>query len=601
MSNQAPNPKPLFDKSIMIYFGVITLVLLVVMTMITPDSRNSSFYMSYDQFVASVVDKNVKTVILREKEITGETFAGERFTTVMPDSDPGLMDDLLNNGVEIHQVKKEEPSFIWSWMPTLLLIAVIIWMVRRTSKQMGAGGKGGGMFGDDDKSKELDGEKMNITFDDIAGIPEAKEELEEIVQFVKNPERFNRLGGKVPCGVLLEGDPGNGKTLLAKATAGEAGVPFFYISGSDFVEKFVGVGAGRVRAMFEKARKAAPCIIFIDEFDAVGKQRSSGMGSNDEREQTINQLLVEMDGFESNPGIIVLAATNRSDLLDKALVRPGRFDRKVNVPYPDMNGRCAILQVHARKVPLDPEVNLDVIAKGCVGMSGADLANLVNEAALFAARDGGETVEVKHFEKAKDKVMMGGERKSMIMTDDEKKLTAYHEAGHAIVGMTVPEHDEVHKVSIMPRGRALGVTMYQPEQDRVSYSEQRLDSQLLSLMGGRAAEELIFGEKAITTGASNDIERCTGLAKQMVEQWGFSDLGPGYFAKDPNSYSENRSPEMVAKVEAEIEKKVNGAYEGAKKILTEKMDILESMTAEILEHETIDAEAVKRLMGHEDA
>jgi len=491
-----------------------------------------------------------------------------------------------------------------SWFPMLLLIAVWIFFMRQM--QGGGGGRGAMSFGKS-RARMLGENQVKVTFNDVAGAEEAKEDVAELVEFLREPAKFQKLGGKIPRGVLMVGPPGTGKTLLAKAIAGEAKVPFFTISGSDFVEMFVGVGASRVRDMFEQAKKHAPCIIFIDEIDAVGRHRGAGLGGgHDEREQTLNQLLVEMDGFEGNEGVIVIAATNRPDVLDPALLRPGRFDRQVVVPLPDLRGREQILKVHMRKVPLADDVKASVIARGTPGFSGADLANLVNEAALFAARSGDRVVSMVHFEKAKDKIMMGAERKSMVMSEEEKKLTAYHESGHAIVGRLVPEHDPVHKVTIIPRGRALGVTMFLPTEDRYSYSKQRLESQICSLFGGRIAEELIFGPEKVTTGASNDIQRTTEIARNMVTKWGLSErLGPLTYSEEEGevflghsvTQHKNVSDETAHIIDEEIRRIIDTNYQRARKILTENMDKLHMMAEALMKYETIDAQQIDDIMS----
>jgi cell division protease FtsH len=510
--------------------------------------------------------------------------------------------------VEFRSAPPQRQSFLMqlfiSSFPILLLIAVWIYFMRQM--QGGGAGRGAMSFGKS-RARLLGEDQVSVTFTDVAGVEEAKEEVSEIVDFLKDPAKFQRLGGKIPKGVLMVGSPGTGKTLLARAIAGEAKVPFFTISGSDFVEMFVGVGASRVRDMFEQAKKHAPCIIFIDEIDAVGRHRGAGLGGgHDEREQTLNQLLVEMDGFEGNEGIIVIAATNRPDVLDPALLRPGRFDRQVVVPLPDVRGREQILKVHMRKVPLGDDVRPAIIARGTPGFSGADLANLVNEAALFAARANRRTVTMEEFEKAKDKIMMGAERRSMVMSDDEKKLTAYHEAGHAIVGLSVPDHDPVYKVSIIPRGRALGVTMFLPEEDRYSYSRRRLESQIASLFGGRIAEELIFGADAVTTGASNDIERATSLARNMVTKWGLSErLGPLAYSEDDGEIFLGRSVtqhKQVSDVTAhaideEIRAIIDNNYRRAQQILEDHMDKLHTMAEALVKYETIDEQQIKDIMS----
>ena len=518
--------------------------------------------------------------------------------------DPGLMDDLLNHNVQVVGKEPETPSLLSQLLvaafPILLILAIFVFFMRQM--QGGAGGKGGPMSFGKSKAKLLNSDQISTTFADVAGVDEAKEDVSELVDFLSDPTRFQRLGGRIPKGVLMVGPPGTGKTLLAKAIAGEAKVPFFSISGSDFVEMFVGVGAARVRDMFEQAKKQAPCIIFIDEIDAVGRHRGGGYGGgNDEREQTLNQLLVEMDGFEGNEGVIVIAATNRPDVLDKALLRPGRFDRQVYVSLPDIRGREQILKVHARKVPIDESVKLSVIARGTPGFSGADLANLINEAALFSARSKRRVVGMEEFEQARDKIMMGAERRSMVMSDKEKANTAYHEAGHAIIGKLVPEHDPVHKVTIIPRGRALGVTQYLPEEDRYSMSRRQLFSQLCSLFGGRLAEELIGGLDGVTTGASNDIERATQMARNMVTKWGLSEtMGPVLYGEDeaqnPGGGNAHYSEDTSRQIDLEVRAILDDAYKQAKTLLEDNRDILESMKDALMEFETIDADQVDDLM-----
>jgi len=546
-------------------------------------------------------------VTIEGTTIRGTTIEGRSFRTESP-NDPGLIGDLLANNVEIRAQEPQRRSLMMdiliSWFPMLLLIAVWIYFMRQMQGG-GAGGRGAMSFGKS-KAKMMSEDQVKVTFADVAGCDEAKEEVSELVDFLRDPSRFQKLGGKIPRGVLMVGQPGTGKTLLAKAIAGEARVPFFTISGSDFVEMFVGVGASRVRDMFDTAKKHAPCIIFIDEIDAVGRHRGAGLGGgHDEREQTLNQLLVEMDGFEGNEGVIVIAATNRPDVLDPALLRPGRFDRQVVVPAPDVRGREQILKVHMRKVPLSDDVRPSLIARGTPGFSGADLANLVNEAALFAARGGKRTVDMSDFERAKDKIMMGAERKSMVMSEDEKKLTAYHEAGHAIVGRSVPEHDPVYKVSIIPRGRALGVTMFLPEEDRYSHSKTRLESQIASLFGGRLAEELIFGADRVTTGASNDIERATMIARNMVTKWGLSDrLGPLAYSEDEGevflgrqvTQTKHMSDETAHAIDEEVRRIIDSSYERAKQILTDNMDKLHTMAATLIKYETIDEPQITDIM-----
>ena len=521
------------------------------------------------------------------------------------------MDDLNKYNVKFQAAPPEERSLLLdlviNWAPFLIIIGLWIYIMRQM--QGGGGGRGAMSFGKS-RARMMTEDQVKVNFNDVAGCDEAKEEVAELVEFLRDPSKFQKLGGKIPRGVLMVGSPGTGKTLLAKAIAGEAKVPFFSISGSDFVEMFVGVGASRVRDMFEQAKKHAPCIIFIDEIDAVGRQRGAGLGGgHDEREQTLNQLLVEMDGFEGSEGIIVIAATNRPDVLDAALLRPGRFDRQVVVPLPDVRGREQILKVHMRKVPLGDDVKPALIARGTPGFSGADLANLVNEAALFAARSNKRTVDMIEFEKAKDKIMMGAERKSMVMKEEEKLATAYHEAGHAIVGLSVPEHDPVYKVSIIPRGRALGVTMYLPEEDRYSASKQRLESQISSLYGGRIAEELIYGMEGVTTGASNDIERATNIARSMVTKWGLSNrMGPLAYSEDEGevflgrsvTQHKHMSDETAHAIDGEIREVIDRNYQRAKAILTEKMSVLHAMAQALMKYETIDKAQVDALMRGEE-
>jgi len=562
----------------------------------------------YTQFINEVKSGRVARVDMDGRTIHGFYASGDHFMTFNP-GDPGLVGDLLNNNVVITAPPPEKQGVLMqmfiSWFPMLLLIAVWIFFMRSAG---GLGGKNGPLSFGKSKARMQSEDQVKVTFDDVAGADEAKEEVHEIVDFLRDPEKYRKLGGKIPRGVLMVGPPGTGKTLLAKAIAGEAKVPFFTISGSDFVEMFVGVGASRVRDMFEQAKAHAPCIIFIDEIDAVGRSRGAGMGGgNDEREQTLNQMLVEMDGFEGNEGIIVIAATNRPDVLDPALLRPGRFDRQVTIGLPDVRGREQILKVHMRKVPMEEGVKPGAIARGTPGFSGADLANLVNEAALFAARMGKEKVNHEDFEKAKDKIIMGVERKSMVMKDDEKRLTAYHEAGHAIIGHLVPEHDPVYKVSIIPRGRALGVTMYLPEEDRYSYSKRRLESQLSSLYGGRIAEEMIFGADAVTTGASNDIERATSLARNMVMKWGMSDkLGPQMYEEEDNSNpflgggmsrTKALSPETGKMIDDEIHRFIETNYQRAERILKENSDKLHIMADALMLYETIDDVQIAQIMN----
>jgi cell division protease FtsH len=571
------------------------------------EKRESTQALEYSQFISDVKNGQVAQVSIDGREIKGQFASGARFTTYNP-GDIGLIGDLLNNNVKINSTPPQKDSVLMqifiSWFPMLLLIAVWIFFAR--SMGGGMGGKGGPLSFGKSKAKMLSEDQVKVTFDDVAGVEESKQEVTELVDFLRDPTKYQKLGGKIPRGVLMVGPPGTGKTLLAKAIAGEAKVPFFSISGSDFVEMFVGVGASRVRDMFEQAKAHAPCIIFIDEIDAVGRSRGVGLGGgNDEREQTLNQMLVEMDGFEGNEGIIVIAATNRPDVLDPALLRPGRFDRQVTIPLPDVRGREQILKVHLKKVPIDDTVKPSLIARGTPGFSGADMANLVNEAALMAARGDKKVVSQVEFEKAKDKIIMGVERRTMAMSDKEKTLTAYHEAGHAVIGFLMPEHDPVYKVSIIPRGRALGVTMYLPEDDRYSYSKQRLESMLYSLYGGRLAEELTFGPEAVTTGASNDIQRATEIARNMITKWGYSaQLGPLLYAEEENAgflggqqgKTRTASEETMKIIDAEVRQIIDRCYSGAKQILIDNKDKLEAMAHALLKYETIDDQQVKNIM-----
>lgn len=556
----------------------------------------------YSQFIEEVKQGRINKVVMEGRTLKATTTDGKRITSYAP-PDLWLVSDLLKNGVKIEAKPEEEPSFLMSifvsWFPMLLLIGVWVFFMR----QMQGGGKGGAFSFGKSKARMTDEAQNTITFVDVAGCDEAKEEVQEIVDFLRDPSKFQKLGGRIPKGVLMVGSPGTGKTLLAKAIAGEAKVPFFSISGSDFVEMFVGVGAARVRDMFENAKKHAPCIIFIDEIDAVGRHRGAGLGGgNDEREQTLNQLLVEMDGFEGHSGIIVIAATNRPDILDPALLRPGRFDRQVVVPLPDIRGREEILKVHMRKVPIAGDVKADIIARGTPGFSGADLANLVNEAALFAARGSKRLVDMDDFEKAKDKIMMGAERRSMVMTEDEKMNTAYHESGHAVVAKLVPKSDPVHKVTIIPRGRALGLTMQLPEQDRYAYDREYLMSRIAVLFGGRVAEELFMNQ--MTTGASNDFERATAMARDMVTRYGMSDLGVMVYGENDGevflgrsvTQHKNVSEATMQKVDAEIRRIIDEQYALARKLLEEHRDKVEAMTKALLEWETIDAEQIDDIM-----
>ncbi len=568
---------------------------------------DNSTEISYSQFIQSVKQGNVSSVKIAGSQISGVTSLGEEFDTYSP-GDLGLMGDLLNNGVSVQATPPAKESFlkqlIISLAPILLLIGVIMYTMRGAGGAMG--GKNPMSFGKS-KARLITKDESQVTFEDVAGVDEAKAEVSELVDFLSDPSKFTKVGGKIPKGVLMIGPPGTGKTLLAKAVAGEADVPFFFISGSDFVEMFVGVGASRVRDMFEQAKKNAPCIIFIDEIDAVGRQRGAGLGGgHDEREQTLNQMLVEMDGFEGTEGVIVVAATNRPDVLDPALLRAGRFDRTVTVGLPDIKGRDAILKIHMRKLPVAKNVKSMDIARGTPGFSGADLANLTNEAALIAAGKSKKLVGMQEFEKAKDKIMMGSERKSMVMDEAEKEMTAFHEAGHAIVGRLVPEHDPVYKVSIIPRGRALGVTMFLPEKDKYSISKRKINSQISSLFGGRIAEELVYGKDAVTTGASNDIERATELAHKMVKLWGMSDvMGPLAYGEEEGEIFLGRqvtkhkhiSDDTFNKVDSEIRIIIDANYDIAYKILEENRDILDSMAAALIEFETIDVGQIDDLMA----
>jgi cell division protease FtsH len=588
-------------------WAVIALVLMMVFQNFSPQN-NASRSLDYSDFVSEAKSGRIAKVVIDGSKVEYQLHDGSWSSTYSPETDNApMIGMLLENNVRIEAKKPERQSLLTqifiSWFPFILLIGVWIYLMRQM--QGGAGGRGAMSFGKS-KAKLLGEDDIKITFSDVAGVEEAKEEVKELVDFLKDPSKFQKLGGKIPRGVLMVGSPGTGKTMLAKAIAGEAQVPFFTISGSDFVEMFVGVGASRVRDMFEQAKKRAPCIIFIDEIDAVGRHRGAGLGGgHDEREQTLNQLLVEMDGFEGNDGVIVIAATNRPDVLDPALLRPGRFDRQVVVPLPDIRGREQILKVHMRKVPISNNVEADILARGTPGFSGADLANLVNEAALFAARTEKRLVEMEEFEKAKDKIMMGAERRSMVMSEDEKKLTAYHEAGHAIVGRLVPLHDPVYKVTVIPRGRALGVTMFLPEQDRLSYSKARLESQICSLFGGRIAEELIFGLDAVTTGASNDIERVTDIARNMVTRWGLSEkLGPMTFSDDDGEVFLGRSvtqhktvsDETAHVIDEEVRTIVSSNYSRAKAILEENIEKLHAMADALIEFETLDTDQIDDIM-----
>ncbi|WP_295391737.1 ATP-dependent zinc metalloprotease FtsH [uncultured Thiodictyon sp.] len=585
----------------------VSLWLVMMLNGLNGPTQMESRNLSYSQFLTEIGDGSIQEVRIQDQRIKGTRTDGSHFETFDP-GDPGLVSDLLKNTVTIRAEPPAQPSILGqmlaAWLPFVLMIGVWVWFMRRSGGSGGPGGIFG--FGKSRARQHAEGE-VKVTLRDVAGCEEAKEEVGELVDFLRNPQKFSSLGGHIPRGVLMVGPPGTGKTLLARAIAGEAKVPFFSISGSDFVEMFVGVGASRVRDLFEQSKKSAPCIVFIDEIDAVGRRRGAGMGGgNDEREQTLNQLLVEMDGFAGNEGIIVIAATNRADVLDPALLRPGRFDRQVVVGLPDLSGRTAILEVHMRKVPLADDVVPRTIARGTPGFSGADLANLVNEAALFAARAGLTSVTMQMFEKAKDKIMMGAERRSMVMSDTEKKLTAYHEAGHVIVGRLVPEHDPVHKVSIIPRGRALGVTMFLPERDRYSMSKRQLESQISSLFGGRLAEELIFGPEHVTTGASNDLERSTAIARKMVTRFGLSDnLGPLAYADEEgevflgHSVAQQRqiSGDTAEAIDKEVRIIIDRNYQRSKDLLVENMDKLHAMASALLRFETIDRDQIDDIMN----
>ncbi len=595
-------------KNIILWVVIAVVLMSLFNNFGSSQNERADSSLSYSQFIEAVKAGQVQQVMIDEHIIKGKMQSGQLFKIYAP-NDPHLVDDLLANGVDIKAVPPEQPSMLMqllvSFGPMLLLIAVWVFFMRQMQGG-GAGGRGAMSFGKS-KARMLEEDQIKVTFADVAGCDEAKEEVVEMVDFLKDPAKYQKLGGKIPRGALMIGPPGTGKTLLARAIAGEARVPFFTISGSDFVEMFVGVGASRVRDMFEQAKKHAPCIIFIDEIDAVGRQRGAGLGGgNDEREQTLNQLLVEMDGFEGNEGIIVIAATNRPDILDKALLRPGRFDRQVTVGLPDVRGREQILKVHMKKVPAADDVEVKYIAQGTPGFSGADLANLINEAALLAARMNKRVVNMADLEKAKDKLIMGVERHTMVMDEKEKKMTAYHEAGHAIVGKLVPGHDPVYKVSIMPRGRALGVTMFLPERDQYSASKQKLDSMISSLYGGRIAEEMIFGWEQVSTGAANDIERATELARNMVTKWGLSQrLGPLSYSEEEGEVFLGRSvtqhktvaEETSHTIDEEIRSFIDRNYERAERILKENIDILHAMAAALMKYETIDKYQIDDLMA----
>jgi cell division protease FtsH len=589
-----------------ILWVIIAVVLMSVFNNFSPRQVRSP-QIEYSQFIDDVKQGLVRKVVIEDRTIHGVKQDGERFSTYSP-GDSGLIGDLLSHEVAIEARPPEETGLLMqmfiSWFPMLLLIGVWIFFMRQM--QGGMGGRGAMSFGKS-RARMLGEDQVKVNFADVAGVDEAKEEVSELVEFLRDPAKFQKLGGKIPRGVLMVGSPGTGKTLLARAIAGEAKVPFFSISGSDFVEMFVGVGAARVRDLFEQAKKHAPCIIFIDEIDAVGRHRGAGLGGgHDEREQTLNQLLVEMDGFEGSEGVIVIAATNRPDVLDPALLRPGRFDRQVVVPLPDVRGRELILKVHLRKVPVAEDLEPKIIARGTPGFSGADLANLVNEAALFAARGNKRAVTMEDMERAKDKIMMGAERRSMVMSPEEKKLTAYHESGHAIVGRFVPDHDPIHKVSIIPRGRALGVTLFLPEEDRYSLSRRRLESQISSLFGGRIAEELIFGSQAVTTGAANDIQRATDIARNMVTKWGLSEkLGPLTYSEEEgevflgHAITQHKmvSDETAHIIDEEVRAIVERNYQRSRQILTDNLEKLHLMAEALIKYETIDGRQIDDIMA----
>ncbi len=606
---------PPISKNILLWIGIIVAVLLLVS--LTQGGlggegmgEKGNTRLAYSEFLTKVESGEVKEVIIRESveggiKIQG-TFTNGQLFGLQAVSDPTLVQTLRTHNVKLTAAPSSSGTdsflsiFLSSWLPFLVLIGVYIFFMRQ---MQGKGGGGGGAMGfGKSRAKLLNENHEKKMFSDVAGIDEAKEELEEIVEFLKNPGKFQKLGGKIPRGCLLVGPPGTGKTLLARAIAGEAGVPFFSISGSDFVEMFVGVGASRVRDMFEQGKKNSPCIIFIDEIDAVGRQRGAGIGGgNDEREQTLNQLLVEMDGFEANQSVILIAATNRPDVLDAALLRPGRFDRQITVPNPDIEGRTKILGVHLKKVPMGPDVDARIIARGTPGFSGADLANLVNEAALLAARQDKKVVTMRELEAAKDKVMMGVERKSMVMSEEEKRMTAYHEAGHAVVSIHCPASDPIHKATIIPRGRALGMVMRLPETDKISYLREKMHADLAVSMGGRVAEELIFGHEKVSSGASSDIQYATRLANAMVSQWGMSDaLGPILFAAtEDTNHALIRSPDAIAKVDEEIKRIVNDAHKEATRILTTHHNQLEVVAKALIEYETLTGDEIKALMNGE--
>ncbi len=594
-------------KNILLWVIVLA-VMLTVVNNFGPAETDKA--LAYSDFVDLVEQGEIRNAVIQGNEILAEDGAGEKYSVVGFQYDPALSEVLRENRVRF-EIKQPEKQSVWTQLlvasfPILIILAVALFFMRQM--QGGAGGKGGPMAFGRSKAKLLSEDQIKTTFADVAGVDEAKEDVQELVEFLKDPGKFQKLGGHIPRGILMVGQPGTGKTLLAKAIAGEAKVPFFSISGSDFVEMFVGVGASRVRDMFEQAKKQSPCIIFIDEIDAVGRHRGAGLGGgHDEREQTLNQLLVEMDGFEGNEGIIVIAATNRPDVLDPALLRPGRFDRQVVVGLPDIRGREQILKVHMRKVPVGEDVDASIIARGTPGFSGADLANLVNESALFAARASKRLVSMEEFDRAKDKIMMGAERKSMVMSDKEKRNTAYHEAGHAIVGRLVPDHDPVYKVTIIPRGRALGVTMFLPEEDRYSMSKQGIRSQICSLFGGRIAEEMTLGKEHVTTGASNDIERATQLARNMVTKWGLSErMGPLMYDEDDGEVflgmsagakPKPHSPDTSRAIDEEVREIIDGCYAEAAKLLSENEEKLHLMADALMDYETLNADQLDDIMA----
>jgi cell division protease FtsH len=596
-------------KSLLIWVGILLALILFVSMFDSSARERGDNPIAYSDFNQRVSDGGVKSVVINGEFVAGKLSDGQAFSTIIVNKDPGLVDRLSKAGVEYRAKAEEQTSFwmilLYQSLPFLLILGIAFFVMRQMQKNAGSGAMGFGKS----RARMLTEKQGRVTFDDVAGIDEAREELEEIVDFLKDPTRFARLGGKIPKGALLVGSPGTGKTLLARAIAGEANVPFFTISGSDFVEMFVGVGASRVRDMFEQAKKNAPCIVFIDEIDAVGRHRGAGLGNgNDEREQTLNQLLVEMDGFEANEGIIIVAATNRPDVLDPALLRPGRFDRQVVVPRPDIEGREKILLVHMKKTPLAPDVDARTIARGTPGFSGADLANLVNEAALLAARKGKRLVAMREFEEAKDKVMMGAERKSMVMTEDEKKATAYHEAGHALVSLHVPGCDPLHKVTIIPRGRALGVTWNLPDRDRYSMSMKQMKAKLALCFGGRIAEQLIYGIDELNTGASNDIQQATDMARAMVMEYGMSErLGwlryrdnqDEVFLGHSVARNQHMSEETAQLIDSEVRRLIEEAEAQARKTLTDNLDELHRLAMALLEYETLSGEEAKKAIAGE--